>query len=83
MISAIRPVSIGHSGINYEEVMALPGLDHGDSRSDVGLPLGEIDPVPLHDFQQSIVLDFAECLVGLILDQESEVRKQLAEANTG
>ena len=37
----------------------------------------------LHDFQEPIVLDVPERLVGLVLDQESEVRQQLAEPDLG
>jgi hypothetical protein len=47
------------------------------------LTAGQVDPMPLHDLQQSIVLDFPERLVGLIFNQEPEVRQQLAEPHVG
>jgi hypothetical protein len=53
------------------------------ARSGDGKPPGQIDPVLFHDLQQPVVLDLPEGLVRLILDQESEVREQLAEAHVG
>src|SRR4051794_14908428 len=52
-----------------------------DATSHVGLPPDQVGPVLLHDFQQPIILHLAECLIGPVLDQESEVRKQLPKAD--
>ncbi len=39
--------------------------------------------MPVHDPQELLILDVPERLIGLILDQESKVGEQLADAHAG
>ncbi len=54
---------------------------HG-SRPSCRLPLQQIDAMLLH-YQEPSVVDVPEGLVSLVLNQESEVRQQLAEPDIG